>query len=128
MATRKIQAERVQNLNEAEVREGEYVLYWMQSSQRAEQNHALEYAVQRANDLDQRLLVVFGLTDDYPEANLRHYTFMLEGLKDAQTALEERGIEMVVREGSPEEVALEAGEDASHRHGPRLHASAERVA
>ncbi|HYQ83108.1 MAG TPA: deoxyribodipyrimidine photo-lyase, partial [Rubrobacter sp.] len=111
--TRKIQAERVQNLNEAEVREGEYVLYWMQSSQRAEQNHALEYAVQRANDLDQRLLVVFGLTDDYPEANLRHYTFMLEGLKDAQTALEERGIGMVVREGSPEEVALEAGEDAS---------------
>ena len=113
MATRKIQVERVQNLNEADVREGDYVLYWMQSSQRAEQNHALEYAVQRANDLDQRLLVVFGLTDDYPEANLRHYTFMLEGLKDAQEALEKRGIEMVVRKGSPEEVALEAGKDAS---------------
>ena len=66
MATWKIRRERVQNLNEADVREGNYVLYWMQSSQRAEQNHALEYAVQRANDLDQRLLVVFGLTDDYP--------------------------------------------------------------
>ena len=113
MATRKIQVERVQNLNEADLREGGYVLYWMQSSQRAEQNHALEYAVQRANDLDQRLLVVFGLTDDYPEANLRHYTFMLEGLKDAQEALYKRGIEMVVREGSPEEVALEAGKNAS---------------
>jgi deoxyribodipyrimidine photo-lyase len=113
MATRKIQVERVQNLNEKEVREGDYVLYWMQSSQRAEQNHALEYAVQRANDLDQRLLVVFGLTDDYPEANLRHYSFMLEGLKDAQEALEKRGIKMVVREGSPEEVALDAGKDAS---------------
>ena len=113
MATRKIQVERVQDLNEADVREGGYVLYWMQSSQRAEQNHALEYAVQRANDLDQRLLVVFGLTDDYPEANLRHYTFMLEGLKDAQEAIEKRGIEMVVREGSPEEVALETGKDAS---------------
>ena len=113
MATRKIQVERVQNLNEADVREGDYVLYWMQSSQRAEQNYALEYAVQRANDLDQRLLVVFGLTGDYPEANLRHYTFMLEGLKDAQEALEKRGIEMVVREGSPEEMALEAGKDAS---------------
>jgi deoxyribodipyrimidine photo-lyase len=113
MATRKIQVERIQNLNEADVREGGYVLYWMQASQRAEQNHALEYAVRRANDLDQRLLVVFGLTDDYPEANLRHYTFMLEGLKDAQEAIEKRGIEMVVREGSPEEVALEAGKDAS---------------
>jgi deoxyribodipyrimidine photo-lyase len=36
--------------------------------------------------------VVFGLTDDYPEANLRHYTFMLEGLKDVRQALEKRGI------------------------------------
>ena len=113
MATRKIQEERVQNLNEAEVKEGSYVLYWMQSSQRAEQNHALEYAVQRANDLDQPLLVVFGLTDDYPEANLRHYTFMLEGLKDAQEALKKRSIKMVVREGSPDKVALEAGKEAS---------------
>lgn len=60
--------ERVQSLNEAEVKEGNYVLYWMQSSQRAEQNHALEYAVQQANDLDQRLLVVFGLTDVGPIA------------------------------------------------------------
>src|SRR5215203_5070336 len=113
MATRKIQRERVQNLNEADVRKGDYVLYWMQSSQRAEQNHALEYAVQRANELDQRLLVVFGLTDDYPEANLRHYTFMLEGLKDVQEALQKRGIKLAVREGSPEEVALDAGKHAS---------------
>lgn len=81
MATRKIHKERVQHLNGKSLRSGDYVLYWMQSSQRAEYNHALEYAVQRANDLGQRLLVVFGLTDDYPEANLRHYAFMLEGLK-----------------------------------------------
>jgi deoxyribodipyrimidine photo-lyase len=113
MATRKIQRERVQNLNEAGVREGDYVLYWMQSSQRAEQNHALEYAVQRANDLDRRLLVVFGLTEDYPEANLRHYAFMLEGLKDTEKALRKRGIKMVVRKGSPDEVALDVGENAS---------------
>src|SRR3712207_2684219 len=113
MATRKIQAERVQNLNEAEVRQGEYVLYWMQSSQRVDHNHALEYAVQRANDLDQRLLVVFGLTDDYPEANLRHYAFMLEGLRDVEEDLGRRGIKFVVRRGSPDEVALEAGQDGS---------------
>ena len=113
MATRKIQQERVRNLNDAGVMEGDYVLYWMQSSQRAEQNHALEYAVRRANDLEQRLLVVFGLTEDYPEANLRHYAFMLEGLKDAQEGLRKRGILMVIRKGSPDEVAIEAGEGAS---------------
>ena len=113
MATLKIHKERMLDLNEADVRDGDYVLYWMQSSQRAEHNHALEYAVQRANDLGKRLLVVFGLTDDYPEANLRHYAFMLEGLKDSQEALRERGIKMVVRKGSPDEVALYAGKEAS---------------
>jgi hypothetical protein len=30
----------------------------MQTSQRAEHNHALEYAVRRVNDLEGRLLVV----------------------------------------------------------------------
>ena len=113
MATKQIQEERVQHLNEEDVREGDYVLYWMQSSQRAEHNHALEYAVQRANGLGQRLLVVFGLTDNYPEANLRHYAFMLEGLKDVEEALRGRGIKFVVRRGSPDEVALGAGEEAS---------------
>src|SRR5215210_8038969 len=113
MASGRIQEERIQNLNEEGVGAVGHVLYWMQSSQRVDHNHALEYAVQRANDLGQRLLVVFGLTDDYPEANLRHYAFMLEGLRDAQEALKKRGIKMVVREGSPDEVALEAGKYAS---------------
>lgn len=52
MATGRIQEERVKHLNEKESRNGDYVLYWMQSSHRTEYNHALEYAVQRANELD----------------------------------------------------------------------------
>lgn len=60
------QGERTQHLNEEGVRKGDYVLYWMQSYQRAEHNHTLEYAVQRTNELFQRLLVVFGLTEGYP--------------------------------------------------------------
>ena len=113
MATTRIQEERIQHLNDEDVRDGDYVLYWMQSSQRASYNHALEYAVQKANERDERLLVVFGLTDDYPEANRRHYAFMLEGLQDAQKALKDRGIKMVVRRGSPDAVALAAAKDAS---------------
>jgi deoxyribodipyrimidine photo-lyase len=85
----------------------------MQEAQRAEYNHALEYAVQRANDLEQRLLVVFGLTEGYPEANLRHYAFMLEGLQDVYGAFNERKIKFIVRRGSPDEVALDLGKDAS---------------
>ncbi|MFC2171276.1 hypothetical protein ACFLU6_01435 [Acidobacteriota bacterium] len=40
-----IQPERIHLLNRNETRDGAYVLYWMQASQRAEGNHALEHAV-----------------------------------------------------------------------------------
>jgi deoxyribodipyrimidine photo-lyase len=108
-----IQPTRIQALNEANIIKGDYVLYWMQQSQRAAHNHALEYAVQQANKQDRRLLVAFGLMDDYPEANLRHYTFMLEGLKETQETLESRGIKMVLCLGHPPEVALRLGRRAS---------------
>ena len=104
---------RIQHLNDKKIRKGRFVLYWMQQSQRSEFNHALEYAVQTANRLKQPLLVIFGLTDSYPEANLRHYTFMLEGLQETQKSLAKRGIKMLVRYGSPPEVALRAGRYAS---------------
>jgi deoxyribodipyrimidine photo-lyase len=84
----------------------------MQQSQRAEDNHALEYAVRQANELSCPLLVAFGLMDDYPEANLRHYRFMLEGLADVRDGLARRGIRFVVRHGPPDEVALAAAADA----------------
>ncbi len=113
MATREIQEERIRPFNEKGVKDGDYVLYWMQQSQRAEYNHALEYAVQKANELGQPLLVIFGLMEDYPSANARHYAFMLEGLKDAGETLRERGIKFVIGKGSPDTVALRYSERAS---------------
>ena len=73
---------RVFRLNQAPVREGSYVLYWMQQAQRSSYNHALEHAVRIAKGLNQCVLVCFGLTPDYPEATARHYRFMLEGLAE----------------------------------------------
>jgi deoxyribodipyrimidine photo-lyase len=109
-----IQDTRIQQLNDNDIcPDAKYVLYWMQQSQRAEYNHALEYAVQQANNLDLGVVVVFGLIDDYLEANLRHFTFMLEGLIETQAQLEKRGIKMVVRIGAPPDVALEFGLDAA---------------
>jgi deoxyribodipyrimidine photo-lyase len=109
-----IQNTRIQHLSNLDIRlDSNYVLYWMQQSQRAEYNHALEYSVQQANDLGLGVLVAFGLTDNYPEANLRHYTFMLEGLAETQTLLAKRGIKMVIRRGSPPDVALELGQNAA---------------
>jgi deoxyribodipyrimidine photo-lyase len=104
---------RIQHLNDRPVVQGRYVLYWMQQSQRAEFNHALEYAAREANRIGQGLIVGFGLTDDYPDANLRHYRFMLEGLKETAQSLERRGIRMTTRQGSPPAVALQLGRDAS---------------
>jgi deoxyribodipyrimidine photo-lyase len=108
-----IQPARIQPLNNGDIRRGDYVLYWMQQSQRAAYNHALEYAVQQANQLDRMVLVAFGLMDDYPEANLRHYTFMLQGLKETMTTLAARGIKMVLRRGHPLEAALKLGRRAT---------------
>ncbi len=92
---------------------GKYVLYWMQAAQRAEFNHALEFAIQRANELHLPVVAVFGLTDDYPDANLRHYRFMLEGLCRTQVSLEERGIKLVVRRKSPDSAAIETAKRAA---------------
>jgi deoxyribodipyrimidine photo-lyase len=84
----------------------------MQSSHRATYNIALEYAIAQANQLDKPLIVFFGVAPDFPEANLRHITFMLEGLKEAQQTLQKRGIKMVIRKQSPERGAVELAEDA----------------
>ncbi|MGI8457706.1 MAG: deoxyribodipyrimidine photo-lyase [Propionibacteriaceae bacterium] len=108
-----IQAERVKRLNDDPETDGIYVLYWMQQSQRAELNHALEYAIHRANELELPLLVAFGLMDDYPEANLRHYSFLVQGLADVAAALEKRGIVFVVQRGAPDTVALRLAADAA---------------
>jgi deoxyribodipyrimidine photo-lyase len=108
-----IQAQRIKLLNAKEERKGKYVLYWMQQSQRAECNHALEYAIRKANELGMPLVVVFGITQQFPEANLRHYTFMLEGLLETQQALEDKGIRFVLRLQPPQEAALVLGKDAA---------------
>ena len=96
-----VHSERIKNLNTRSEQSGEYVLYWMQQSARAHYNHALELALQQAESLGLPLLVVFVLTDNFPEANLRHYRFLLEGLEDTRTRLTGRGIQMAILRGEP---------------------------
>jgi deoxyribodipyrimidine photo-lyase len=108
-----IEESRIQPLNKNNLVKGEYILYWMQASQRAEYNHALEFAINQANERKQPLIVYFGLTDKFPEANERHYYFMLEGLKNVQKALSRKGIGMVVECVSPEIGAVSFAKKAS---------------
>jgi deoxyribodipyrimidine photo-lyase len=96
------QPERIEQLNNQPMRRREYVLYWMQAAQRAEDNHALERAIEVANQRNKPVVVCFSLTERFaPEANVRHYAFMLEGLRQTYTALSRRNIPFVVLRGDP---------------------------
>ncbi len=108
-----IHPSRIQPLNGRSVQDGRYVLYWMQASQRVECNHALEFAVGAANERNLPVVVGFGLTDRFPEANLRHYTFMLEGLEEVRRGLHRRGIRFALLHRSPELAAAELAREAS---------------
>jgi len=74
----------------------------MQSSHRTEDNPALRYAIERADQAHLPLIVYFGLWQSYPEANLRHFRFMLEGLAEVARSLESRGIRLLLRTESPD--------------------------
>ena len=108
-----VEPERIVELNPAPVRRrGRYVLYWMQQSQRIRCNPALEYAIARANELQLPVVTVFGLFADYPEANERHFAFMLEGLAEVATGLRKRRIRFVVRTASPEVACMGLASEA----------------
>ncbi|MBN2565873.1 MAG: deoxyribodipyrimidine photo-lyase [Candidatus Eisenbacteria bacterium] len=96
-----IQPERIHFLNEREPRPSGYVLYWMQQAQRVRYNHALEFAVREANERGLPLLAVFGITRRFPLGQIRHYAFMLEGLRETEAALRKRGVKLVLRLAAP---------------------------
>ncbi|MBN1766203.1 MAG: deoxyribodipyrimidine photo-lyase [Sedimentisphaerales bacterium] len=105
--------ERIQPLNHQPLKDGSYVIYWMQAAQRSEYNHALEFAVRKANQLKKPLLVFFGIREHYPNANERHFYFMLEGLREVRQSLEQRGIRMIILRESPQTGILAPARDAS---------------
>ena len=107
-----IHPDRIQRLDARLPGRGKLVLYWMQQAQRAEFNHALEYAIDQANALRLPVLVAFALTS-FPEANRRHYQFMLEGLRETEKRLAARGIGFCLRAGAPEEIVPALAREAA---------------
>jgi len=91
-----IQTERISYLNEKKEQKGKYIIYWMQASQRTHYNQALEMAIRIANQRSLPVMVYFELIDHFPEANLRHYYFMLEGLKEVSRELNDLGIQIII--------------------------------
>ena len=86
--------------------DGACVVYWMQRAQRGLDNPALEVAVKAANALGKPAVVFFAPMPSYPQANLRHYHFLAQGLRDVAEDAAERGVAFVIRR--PPDNSLEA--------------------
>ncbi|HET8888805.1 MAG TPA: deoxyribodipyrimidine photo-lyase [Candidatus Angelobacter sp.] len=77
--------------------DGRCVVYWMQRAQRVLDNPALEVAVRAANLLHKTCVVFFAPVPFYPHANLRHYSFLNQGIPAIAEGLKKRGIGLVLR-------------------------------
>ncbi len=78
-------------------RDGKCVVYWMQRAERGVDNHAVNLAVEVANELGLPLVVYFAGISNFPHANLRHYVFLQQGFKDIEEDLAARNIAFVMR-------------------------------
>ncbi|MGB7342828.1 MAG: FAD-dependent oxidoreductase [Pirellulaceae bacterium] len=74
---------------------GRFVVYWMHNALRAHENPALDVAICLARQNKLPLLVYHGLCETYPFASDRHHAFMLQGHRDVQRELSDRGIKNV---------------------------------
>ncbi len=76
---------------------GACIVYWMQRAQRGVDNPALDVAVAAANALRTPVVVFLAPVPFYPNANVRHYRFLAEGIPDIAAALGKRNIGFVLR-------------------------------
>ncbi|MCX7991869.1 MAG: deoxyribodipyrimidine photo-lyase, partial [Proteobacteria bacterium] len=75
------------------------VIYWMSRDQRVNDNWALIFAQTLAIENKSPLYVVFCLANSFLNANLRHYMFMLKGLKETQEELYNKNIPFYILQG-----------------------------
>ena len=110
--------ERVVALNDKPVNaKARYVLYWMQMYKRVEYNHALVWAIRKANVLKLPIVVYEGLKYYYPWANDRLHTFILEGVEEKLIEFEKLGIRYLFYlqkdKDSPKQIVARLAGDAA---------------
>lgn len=108
-----VNKKRIEKINEVELKEAEFVTYWMQSSQRLESNQALGYAVEKANQLNQPLLIFFLIDKNYPAAEYGHFKFMIQGLKEIKKKAAAQNLNFYILEYSEIEDIKKITEKAS---------------
>ncbi len=76
---------------------GQCIVYWMQRAMRIVDNPALDVAIEAGNLLGLPVVVFFSVIPNYPHANLRHYHFLQQGLRDVAEDAAGRGVGFVLR-------------------------------
>ncbi len=82
---------------------GKTVVYWTQRAQRGVDNQALDCAIAIGNELELPVVVYFAGVSNFPHANLRHYVFLNEGLRDLEEDLAKRNVSFVLRNAPNED-------------------------
>ena len=72
-----------------------FVLYWMRSAVRTDENPAFDLARLIADREGIPLLVYHAISEHYQYASDRHHTFMLQGARDVQKQFAELGVSYV---------------------------------
>lgn len=98
--------DRTRPLNKQPIRPGP-VIYWMNRDMRAADNWALLFAQTEALRLDQSLLVIFCLQNQFLGAQPRHFAWMSAGLAETAQDLENLHIPFLIAEGDPVEIVPE---------------------
>lgn len=93
---------RVRTVKDAPFQQGPVVL-WMSRDQRSNDNWALLFAQQLAQERKLPLAVVFCLVPDFLGATMRQYGFMLKGLREVEKSLAKKRIPFFLLTGSPGE-------------------------
>jgi len=78
-------------------KDAQCVVYWMQRAMRVRDNPALNVAIEVGNILNLPVAIYFGVIPNYPNANLRHYHFLQQGLRDVAEDAAQLGIAFIVR-------------------------------
>ncbi|MDD3051311.1 MAG: deoxyribodipyrimidine photo-lyase [Candidatus Cloacimonetes bacterium] len=91
-----IEKERIKKIGTTLNVSRDFVIYWMQSAQRIYYNHTLAYSIEESVKENIPLIVYFEIIDSFPEANYRHFQFMLQGLKDISDKLRKKNITFLI--------------------------------
>jgi len=78
------------------------IIYWMSRDQRAEDNWALLFAREVANQNSVPVSVVFNLLPNFLNATERQFSFLLQGLQETETNLRSKNIPFHLLRGTPE--------------------------